>query len=383
MKIVVLGGAGEVGSEVTRELAASAEVDDLVVADVDEDRAQALVASLGVGHATAVGLDVADRESALAVLGGADVLMNCTSFVLFDDVINLAVTARVNYADLISEPSAEHERAAREAGITAISGLGATPGLSNVLVRHAAEELDELEEVHISWTSFRTIAPTPGLLDTILWELSESCDTRVYFQNGRLEQAAFLDGSRLVRFAEPVGIQRVYFVPHTEVRTLPRMFPSLRFCAVRGSWRPELMEHMRVLGHYGLLAPDALESTKQRIWDRHGGLRDAAPWTLYVNIEVLATSDGAQVRRAYDVSHPTEWGQAGPGRMTGVPAAVGALLLARHGTTEPGFVDPERYYDPYEFLAELEQRRSVAVRWTDHGGEAQRDDPGGSRKAGR
>ena len=161
--------------------------------------------------------------------------MNCTSFVLYDDVIELARRARVDYADLISEPTPTQRTSVEEAGVTAISGLGATPGLSNILVRHASEELEILKEVHISWVSLRTIAPTPGALATLLWELSDECPTRQYFQSGRYEHAAALEGSRLVRFAEPVSTQRVYYVPHTEVRTLPRHFPELRYCAVRGT----------------------------------------------------------------------------------------------------------------------------------------------------
>lgn len=365
MKIVVLGGAGEAGREVVRDLAACPEFDEVVVADVDRDRADELVDSLGATHATAVGLDVGDREAALASLRGAHLLMNCTSFKLFDQVIDLAIEARVDYADLISEPTPAQQHAARQAGITAISGLGVTPGLSNVLVRHAADELGELDEVHISWVSFRTVAPTRGLLDTILWELSESCDTRKYFQNGRYEPAAALDGSRLVSFQVPVGAQRVYFVPHPEVRTLPRNFPSLRFCAVRGSWRPELMDDMRVLSRYGLLSSASLETTKRCIWERFGGRRDQAPWPLYVNVEVLSVHGDEWVRRVYDVSHPIEWGQLGVGRMTGIPAAVGAQLLARHGRVTAGFVDPERYYDPVEFLGELQRRDAVAVTWSD------------------
>lgn len=320
MRIVVLGGAGEVGAALSADLAACGEVDELVVADRDRERAEAVAAAAG-RPAAAVGLDLADTSRALALLDGADVLVNCTSFTLFDSVIALATKARVDYCDLISEPSEAQRRAVREAGITAISGLGATPGLSNVLVRHAADDLDELEEAHISWVSFRTIAPSPGLLDTILWELSDDCPTRRYFQNGRLHRAGFMEGSKVVEFAPPVGRQRVYYVPHTEVTTLPRHFPSLRFCAVRGTWRPELMEDVRVLNKYGLLDGPALEHTKARIWERFGGQRDAAPWTLFVNVETIGARDGQPVRRIYDVSHPLDWGQEGTGRMTGVCAA--------------------------------------------------------------
>lgn len=365
VRIVVLGGAGEVGAPLTRDLASSADVDELLVADVDGVRAQALAEELG-GPARAVELDVHDREAAIRAVAGADVLMNCTSFTLFDAAIEVAAAARVQYADLLSQPTEAQRRLVREAGITAISGLGATPGLSNVLVRAAAGALDELREVHVSWASFRTIAPAPGLLDTILWELSGDCPARLYYQNGRLVRAGFMEGSKTVEFAPPVGSQRVYYVPHTEVTTLPRHFPSLELCAVRGTWRPELMDDIRVLNKYGLLEGPALEHTKARIWERFGGKRDAAPWTLFVNVEVVGTRDGKLVARVYDVSHPLGWGQEGTGTMTGVCAAVGAQLLGRHGGTEAGFVDPEVYYDPEEYLAELERRGSVTVAVSEH-----------------
>ena len=361
MRIVVVGGAGEVGAELVRDLAHAEDIDSLLVADVNEDRAAAIAAGVDDRRVGACGLDVHDRESALELLKGANVLMNCTSFSLFDTVFDLAVEAGVDYADLISEPSERQRVAAERAGITAISGLGASPGLSNVLVRHAAEQFDELLAVNISWVSSRTAAPTPGLLDTILWEVSEDCSTRSFFRDGRHERAEFLEGSRIVDFAPPVGRQFVYYVPHPEVRTLPAHFPTLQECAVRGTWRPELMQDMLVLQRYGLLSPAALRSTKQAIWERLGGARDGSPWLLYVNVEVSGARGGDLVRRTYNVSHPPDWGEQGMGRMTGISAAVGAHLLARNGRTSVGFVDPEEYYEPADFLAHLERRGGIDI----------------------
>jgi lysine 6-dehydrogenase len=359
MNVVVLGAAGEVGKALTADLAACPEIDHVVAADLARDEVEALAA--GRERVSAAPVNLRDREQVLRLLHGCDLLVNCTSFSLFDVVIDLAVSAGIDYADLLSYPSQEQVRAVEESGITAISGLGLTPGLSNVLVAHAADELDEIEEAHIAWMSFRTIAPSRGLLDTILWELSEDCSTREYFQNGRFHQAGPMEGSRLVDFADPAGRQRVYFVPHTEVRTLPRHFPSLAFCAVRGTWRPKLMDDVRVLNEYGLLNQATLEATKEVVWDRFGGERDVAPWMLFLNVEIVGTQNGETVRRVYDVSHPTDWNQAATGRMTGLCAAVGAQLLARHGRTHAGFVDPEVYYDPHEFLVELARREGVSV----------------------
>jgi saccharopine dehydrogenase-like NADP-dependent oxidoreductase len=364
MRVALVGGAGEVGSEIARDLVHVEEVETMLIADLDGARAASLARELepvhpGVAHCQ---LDVRDRSTALEWLAGAHVLVNCTSFMLFDHVLSLSAEASIDYADLISAPDDQHRHAAEAARITAISGLGASPGLSNVLVRHAADTLDELHDVEISWISLRTVAPTPGLLDTIMWELSEDCVTRRYYRDGRHHEAQFMEGSRLVDFGPPVGRQYVYYVPHTEVTTLPRHFPTLRHCAVRGSWRPELMQDMRVLHRYGLLADPALAETKRAIWLRCGGERDAASWMLYVNVEVVGIRDGDEVRRTYTVSHPADWAQRGVARMTGVTAAVGVQLLARHGRSACGFVDPEEYYDPLEFLTELERRGSIVVK---------------------
>ncbi|MBS1886196.1 MAG: saccharopine dehydrogenase NADP-binding domain-containing protein [Actinobacteria bacterium] len=372
-RVVVLGGAGEVGRWVSVDLAACPEIGELVIADVDGGRADALAASIGDPRLRAEAVDLGERERMLALLDGADLLMNCTSLVLFERVIELAIEARVNYADLISEPTDAQREAAARAGIVAISGLGSSPGLSNVLAHHAADDLEELEEIHIQGVTWRAIAPSPGLLDTILWELADDAPTRQYFQNGRWHRAAAFDGSREATFPEPVGRHQVYFVSHTETATLPRHFPQLKFCGVRVSWPQELMDDVRVLNKYGLLdkapLPDAggvtaYEATRAAIWARHGGRR-SEPCILFTQVEAIGRRGGGSVRRVYDLTHPVEWRQDATGRQTGICAGVGAQLIARHGVAEAGFVDPEAYFDPVEFIEELRGRGTLTLTWRD------------------
>jgi saccharopine dehydrogenase-like NADP-dependent oxidoreductase len=54
--------------------------------------------------------------------------------------------------------------------------------------------------------------------------------------------------------------------------------------------------------------------------------------------------------------------------MTGIPAAVGAMLLGRNKRTQTGIVYPESYYDPVEFLHELAMLECIKVEQslTDH-----------------
>ncbi|WP_180279731.1 saccharopine dehydrogenase family protein [Rhodococcus qingshengii] len=371
---MVLGAAGEVGAWISRDLAECADIGSLLLLDVDKKRLDALVEELHGGHVEGRVVDLADRAAVLDALSDADLLMNCTSLTLFDKVIDLALAAGVNYADLISEPTEAQRRAAAEAGITAVSGLGSSPGLSNVLVSHAHREFTTVEEVHIQGVTWRAIAPSPGLLDTVLWELADDTATRQYFQNGRYHWAASMDGSRVAEFPEPVGKQHVYFVSHTEPRTLPKHFPELKFCAMRVTWPVELMNDIRVLNKYGLLdsvelpgmgGATAIDATRARIWQKWGGIR-TDPCLLFTQVEILGTQDGRTVRRIYNLTHSLEWGDTATGRQTGICAAVGAQLLAKHGSgPRRGFVDPEVYYDPAEFIAQLQKRGTLELTWSD------------------
>lgn len=371
-RVVILGAAGEVGAWLSRDLAECSDIGSLLLLDVSSDRLDEVSATLHSGNVESRVIDLKDRDGMLDAVRGADVLMNCTSLTLFDDVIELAVEAGVNYADLISEPTEAQRQAVQEAGITAISGLGSSPGLSNVLVSHAHKDLTSVQEVHIQGVTWRAIAPSPGLLDTILWELADDTPTRQFFQSGRYHQTASMEGSRVAHFPEPVGKQHVYFVSHTEPRTLPKHFPELEFCAMRVTWPRELMDDMRVLNKYGLLdsvelpgiGVTAMEATRARIWQKWGGVR-TAPCLLFTQVEVLGTRDGQTIRRIYDLTHPVDWGDTATGRQTGICAGVGAQLLARHGSEKAGFVDPEVFYDPDEFIVELKKRGTLELSWRD------------------
>ena len=73
-----------------------------------------------------------------------------------------------------------------------------------MLARLGADELDTVDTIHIAFASHRDIAPSPGLLDTILAEFSPE-ESRFYHEDGRLIEVQPFDGARTVAFQPPVG----------------------------------------------------------------------------------------------------------------------------------------------------------------------------------
>src|SRR6266849_8165031 len=137
MHIIVLGGAGAMGRIAVRTLAEYADIDQITIADYNEERAREVAASLQSSNIVVKQIDVNDEERLRALLRGADVVLNAVEYVFNLPVLKACIQEKVHYADLgglfhmtrkLMNMSAEAEAA----GITAILGIGGTPGITNM-----------------------------------------------------------------------------------------------------------------------------------------------------------------------------------------------------------------------------------------------------------
>jgi len=71
----------------------------------------------------------------------------------------------------------------------------------------------------------------------------------------------------------------------------------------------------------------------------------------------------AAVTATYNLSHPgrEEWGEEATGRVTGIPASIGAQMIAQGRALSPGVLGPEAAFEPWDFFAEL-AKRDIKVR---------------------
>ena len=382
MRAVVVGGCGAMGSEATRDLATTGNFDEITIADLNLANAQALAdelnASTGRGHVRAIQVDASDEDALVAIMRGQDVVVNTMTFHFGLQATHAAIRAGVSYVDLgglhntPKQLALDHE--AQSAGVTIVLGCGATPGVTNMLARRGADDLDSVEAIHICFASHRSIAPSPGLLDTVIGEFSPEA-SRFYYEDGRLVEVQPFDGARLVTFQPPVGAQEVYFVPHSETHTLPRFIgKNLRRVDVRGAWTPEIMQALRLFLSYRLITSDAVQVSGttvraqeflrahllQEASNGHG--QEVGDWAFLLYVEVEGVHAGRTARRIYTTSHPgmSDWGRQATAKMTGIPASIGAQLLAHGKVQRTGVMAPEAAFDPTTFIAEL-ARRGIRV----------------------
>jgi len=371
-RIIVLGGCGAMGSEMTRDLARTSDFENIVIADLDLTKARALADELGGGRVSAERIDVSNEDALTEKLSSFHVVANATTYHFGLIATRAAIRAGINYLDLgglFNTPKQlELDEEARKAEVTICLGCGATPGVTNLMTRYAADQMDQVDEVHIAFASFRSIAPSSGLLDTVLDEFSPG-SRRFYWQDGKLVEVPAFSGSKRIEFSEPVGAIETYYVPHSETHTLSRSLgKGVRQIDVRGTWRPEIMQALRLFADLKLTSDQSIEFEGQKInsksFLRQHILQTSASfgsdgeWAFLLNVEVFGQREGKPLQIISNTSHPAkaEWGNIATARMTGIPASIGAQKLARGEAKRTGVIAPELCFEPMAFFAELANR---------------------------
>ncbi|MBU6427563.1 MAG: saccharopine dehydrogenase NADP-binding domain-containing protein, partial [Cyanobacteria bacterium REEB65] len=307
------------GSAATRDLAATSEFERVTVADVDFGAASAFCADLRDPRFVPQAVDVTNSAELRALFDAHDIILNCTSYRFGLAITECAIAAGKSMLDLGGLYNTPKQLAmnvqAQNAGVTIVLGCGATPGITNLMARRGAQQMDSVDEVHIHFATYRAIAPSAGLLDTVLDEFSPAT-TRFYFEDGRFHEVPPFYGEKEVAFAHPVNRAKTYVVPHSEVHTLPKTIPGVKRVDVRGCWRPETMQALKLFNDLGLLdATPLAEQLAPKAFLRQFCLervpkKDEGTWAFLLNVEVVGSKEGARVRATYNLSHPgeAEWG---------------------------------------------------------------------------
>jgi len=356
MRALVLGAAGAVCSQTTMDLARFSQFEEIAVADFQLEVLEKLLAGIGDPRLKPLSFNADDYASMLELFPQFDIVINGLPF-KYDLAVNKAcVESGVNGLDLSSDdPQFELHEQALANNVLFVPGCGATPGITNMLVRKAYETLDRLHEVEISFAAFRCLAPAPGLLKTTLWEFDPQVEhrKRVFYNDGKWHPSAPLTGEKKTRFHDQIGEQSVFYVPHDEVDTLPRSYPQLRYVAVRGCFPPHVMELMTALMHAGLLSghPVSIGGKELPAIDAVAELLLQLPiskqnqiWAYGLVVEVSGERDGKLMKYIYRTQHPPQeqWGgQASYFKNVGIPLSIGAQLIASGQSTSKGVRPPD------------------------------------------
>jgi saccharopine dehydrogenase-like NADP-dependent oxidoreductase len=368
MKTLVLGGAGAVCKETTRDLANTSDFEEIVVADFNLDAANKLVESIGDPRLKTIFFDAEDYGSMLKLFPGYDVVINGLPWKYDLPVTKACVELGINGLDVSTEEDQwDYHETAKGKDIVFIPGVGATPGITNAMARRAADQMDEVDDIQINFAAFRCPAPAPGLLITFLWEFHPKTESRVYYEDGEFHWVGPFEGLQRINFPGQIGEQEVCYIPHPETRTMPKSLGAKKV-TVRGCFPPHAMRLAKAMLESGLYSEEpitvmgvetnALEMMHEVLLTLKE-TKETPVWAYGLVVDVYGKKDGKDIKIRHWSEHPTmeEWGgKAAYYKNIAIPLSIGAQMIARGDVDVRGVVPPETAIDPIMFFEELALR---------------------------
>jgi len=367
-KVVVLGGCGAVGSVAVRTLARFSGFESIVIGDMNEARAKEIAHEAGP-KVSFVAVDASDPAGVRTAIAGAKIVLNCVGpfYKTVKTILTTVIDAGIDYVDICDDVDVTldilnlHETA-KTAGITALIGMGASPGATNLLAKLIIEnQLDEADSVDIFHCHGGEPTEGPGVIGHRFHCMSIDIPM---FLDGKLQYVKYFepDGIALRQsFDFPIlGPTPIYPYPHPEQVTLPR-FLKLRQVTNKGSVLPIDYYHLTgEMCRLGLSSREPLEVNGQPIIpydfavaflirERDRLLKEGQFGSQRGCMSVIVK--GRKEGAAREIRVHMFSGESGLGDGTGIPAAIGVMLMEQGKIKTKGVLPPEGCVDTGDFMA--------------------------------
>lgn len=294
-------------------------------------------------------------------------------------VTRAAIAAGVHCVDIAAdgrtlEQVLALDREAKDAGVAVVTGIGHIPGMSNLLMQHAANQVGKVEELDLCvWWDLgqenanlfgdpeemkRTGRVNASWQTVLTWVTGQ---VRTYREGRWVDVDPFEDATD-VSLPMDGGIVRAVPIASTEPISFPRHIPGIRAVSIRMALLPPQLS-------------DLLREQAARIASGRSDARQATIAFLDTvrsdpnrqltsrprvphDFGMLATATG---RRGNQKVRYSCW-PAGPWESTIGPLTTAALRILRGDVRARGILPPEAVFDPLPFLEEAARYRSKSAK---------------------
>lgn len=367
--VIVLGGCGAVGSVVVKTVADQEMFSKVIIGDINLQRAKEIASKVRTDKISAVRVDADDPQTIKTAIAGCDLVVNCIGpfYKTVKSILKTVIEAKINYVDICDDVDVTLEilkmdAAAKQAGITALIGMGSSPGATNLLAKFASDNLlDETEAIDI----FHAHGGEPFEGEGVIGHR---------FHCMRIDIPMYLDGQlKYVKFFEEDGIELrrtfdfpaigndipVYPYPHPEQVTIPK-YIRLKQVTNRGTVLPnEYYDLTRDICQIGLNSKEPVQvkgqtvipydfavayiiSQREKILKETNFGRQRGCCTVVAK----GKKDGKKLEYRFHMASKSE----ALGEGTGIPAAMGAILMTQGKITSKGVLPPEGCVNPLDFI---------------------------------
>jgi len=399
-KVVILGGAGQVGEAALRDLIETSDVREIVIADVDLKAAQRLVDKVKCGYVSAKKGDIFDRQETVRLLKGADVVINCTPFMFSHHVIKLALEAKAHYIDFNGDfiKQKELHDEFQKNDLTAVTNMGECPGIIDLMAMYAVDKLDSVENIEAisvgkDFTKgmppyYFTWSPEGQIISmgapAVVWKrrkgkaerrlpapksLFDAFEADFEWEDGEIIHVSTRE-KKIVQFPEPIGETEVSQVIHIEQATFPMYFKDKGLQNVSFweniDWKTVFLYEMGFGSDQPLnvkgakVAPIDFIAALIRKNNMVGYPETVTP-DYYDADKIIATGkkDGKDTTIIMDAIFPSnkKWKTSGQANPVGISGSITAQMILKGKIKKRGvFVTGETGIKPEPFFNELAKR---------------------------
>lgn len=362
------------GSNAVKYLSDSSVFSEITIGDINEEAGKKIEEENE--KVEFIKVDVTDEKQLSNILKDTDIVVNCVGpFYKFAPLIlKNSIEEGVSYVDICDDYDTtkflieRFNEKALERGITCIIGLGASPGLTNIVASYASHKLTSVKEIKIYVT--RGIKEEAGVAIPYHMLHCWLGEVPVYRNGEYIKARALIDGEECVVFPSPFGQTNVYYFGHPETVTLPLYIKGIENVCCKGSFFPkEFRDFLLTLHSMGLVSDEVLKvkgseitpidflaSYVDRMVKKMSSFKQNIPSGGAVMVEVSGEKNG----------EPKTYRFAGISTMreaTASPPALGAEMIAKGEIKSPGVQAPEACIPARKFMNELMKKGIFGNTW--------------------
>jgi len=363
MKTIGILGLGSMGKIIAKDLAETYNRKVIYLArDVNSVKNLAKKNNAEIRYA-----DVSKPKTLAKAFKNIDVVIHAVHHEFNLNVMKACLKSKTNYIDLgglyhYTKKQLKLNKQFKKNNLTAILGIGASPGITNVMAKYASRFLNKIESIEIKigfkdFSTYKQISPLSASysIQTILEEFSWK---PAIFVNGKIKFVEPISGREEYNFPEPIGMQKPQYTIHSEIATLPYTLKA-KNVSFKIAFDDEFVNKIKMLKENGFISDEKIKinNNEFNIKEVSAEILKKLPKTIsekinqYEIIRVILSNKHKKIIMDAKISGETI------DKDTGVPPSIIAQMIVDGKITNKGVFPPESIILEEDFFKELAKRR--------------------------
>ncbi|MFX0082503.1 MAG: saccharopine dehydrogenase family protein [Candidatus Hodarchaeota archaeon] len=387
MKILALGGCGDMGRMAIAILLEHPKITSITLADKNYELAKRIVDLINSEKLSPFQIDVTEKEKLIELMSKHDVIVSTVGpyYKFGKYIVEAVIEVKKPYLDICDDWDATQEileldDKVKAAGIPVVIGIGESPGVTNLLAIYACSKLEEVDDVIAAWgVAFgikagkkpkyyikpeklrEDVGPPSGAgIAAVMHFLYEAIGKIPTYKDGKMIEIEALSEIEPLKIP---GYKEVYacHLGHPEPVTLPRtikantiasvMFLGETATEVTRSYCQKIINKELTIQEAAFSLNKEFEELEEKAFQGQPPLEELLGGPPTPCVIATGIKNGKRKKIAVTLV-PQPFGEMAG--MTGIPLAIGTIMLIEGKTKKKvGVLTPEETYEPEEFFDKL------------------------------